>query len=305
VGIVNVEGHIIWSKKWLHAAEASHTEVLRQTAALINEGVKSAGIAKLSGIGICIHGLVKSEDGLLVFGPNLAWENVRIGDTFENEFHVSVIVENDVRAMTLAENWCGVARGIDDYVCLYIGPGIGGSIVIGGELYRGCGGFAGEFGHNTIKPDGPLCTCGNRGCLQAVASESTVLSNFLIRKNDARYARFAYEDVVRLAKQGDPVAVDEILKSAQYIGIEIGNIINSLGPPLVVLSGSFTSLGGMVMSVIDDEVRHRGLKYAQTNTRILFSSLGEKAFIKGAAACITREMFGSPKKFLKAGNAEG
>ena len=137
---------------------------------------------KLFGIGVCVHGLVESAEGVMVFAPNLGWKNVHIVDILHTEFGIPVFVENDVQAMTLAENMCGFAKNISDYVYLYIGNCIGGGIMLQNELYKGYGGFAGEFGHTTILPDGPICTCGNKGCLQALASEGVVVSNYASQK---------------------------------------------------------------------------------------------------------------------------
>ena len=173
VGISNVDADVLWHERIPLPPGSNHDEVLEETIRLIYKAIKVSGVGRIAGIGVCLHGLVRSEEGLLVFAPNSGWENVRVGETFANEFNLPVILENDVRAMTLAESWCGCALNMRNYVYLYIGSGIGGSIVMNGELYKGDAGFAGEFGHNTIEPDGPLCTCGNSGCLQAVASETT------------------------------------------------------------------------------------------------------------------------------------
>jgi predicted NBD/HSP70 family sugar kinase len=303
VAIVDVDVEIIWQEKWVISPGTSDAKALEQAIVLIKKAIVCSKVGSISGIGVCLHGLVKSEEGLLVFAPNLGWENVRVGDTLANEFNLPVVVENDVRAMTVAESWCGLARNVRNYVYLYIGPGIGGSIVLNGELYKGDGGFAGEFGHNTIMPDGPLCSCGNRGCLQAIASETVILSNFISRKNDIKYAKYTFDDVLKAAKENDPVAVDEIIKSVRHIGTEVGNIINSLSPSMIIINGKLTGLGGIVMTSIDDEVRRRSIKYSQNNTRIVFSRLGETAQIKGAASCMISEMFACPKKFLTPSDA--
>ena len=296
--IVDTDANILWHERAVLPKGVRHTQALDQAIRMIGKGQESLGADRISGIGVCVHGLVRSEEGLLVYAPNLGWENVRIGDVMESEFSVPAVVENDVHAMTLAESWCGFARSVKDYVYLYIGPGIGGSVVFNNELYKGYGGFAGEFGHNTIEPDGPLCTCGNRGCFQALASETTMLENFRKRKGAAA-AGFTFADMMCEAKAGDADAREVILQAARYIGVEVGNIINALSPSLIVINGRVTGFGNMVMTVIDDEVRRRGLKYSQNFTRIVFSHLGEKAPIEGAATCIIRELFASPKKFLR------
>lgn len=300
VAVADADAHILWQCSSAMHRGVQHTRALELAIRQIRRGMKETGVSAISGIGVCVHGLVRGEDDLLVFAPNLGWENVRVGDVLESEFNVPVVVENDVRAMTLAENWCGFARNVRDYVYLYIGPGIGGSIVLNNELYKGTGGFAGEFGHNTIDPEGPLCTCGNRGCLQALASETTLLEGYIHRKNDPAYTDCTFGQMVHNAKQGDADAIEQITRGARYIGVEVANIINALSPALIVINGRITGFGNAVMTIIDDEVRRRGLKYSQNFTRIVFSHLGERAPLEGAATCIVRELFASPKKFLSA-----
>lgn len=251
----------------------------------------------ISGIGVSVHGLVDSKNGVSVFAPNLGWENVPIAEILSADFSLPVIVENDVRAMTLAESWCGIARNISDYVYLYIGPGVGGSIVIDDEVYKGHDGFAGEFGHSTIDPEGPLCPCGNRGCLQALASEVTVLKNYSSRKSSFNPG-LTFEDVLNAADSGDVHAQDEISKSIRYIGIEVGNIINAFNPPLIVLGGRLLGYQGAMPELIS-EAKRRAMKYAQNNTRIVYSTLGTDASLRGAGTCIIRRMFFSPISFLR------
>ena len=183
-------------------------------------------------------------------------------------------------------------------VSLYIGAGIGGSVVINNELYKGYGEFAGEFGHTTIVPDGPLCSCGNRGCLQALASEYTMVNDYIRDKGIGSESQIEFTDVLNAAKSGDEVAIGEITKSARYIGIEIGNIINALSPSLIVVNGTITHAGNLLMSEIAGEVKARSLKYSHNRTRIVFSHLGDTAPLRGAAACVIKELFEHPKKYL-------
>lgn len=298
VAVVDVGANIVWHEKQMLPHAISQSDALDRLLHLISQAREQWSSSKIVGIGVCCDGLVASKEGLLVFSPNLGWENVRIGELLSNRFRLPVFVENDVQAMTLSESWCGIAQNVKDYVYLYIGPGIGGSVVINGELFKGGSGFAGEFGHNTIVPDGPLCPCGNSGCLQALASEQTMLRNFIEKKNDTKYASYTFAAMLRDARAGDTIALMEIQKSARYIGIAVDNIIKAFSPTLLIINGTITSLGKPIMTVIDGEVRRRSLGQIQNRTRIVFSTLGDNAQIKGAGACAIREMFASPKKFL-------
>lgn len=267
---------------------------------LLEKAKKKASVSALAGIGVCTHGLVRSDDGLLVFAPNLKWSNVKIGDMFAKASGLPVFVENDVRTMALAENWCGIACGVKDYIYLYIGPGIGGSIISNNGLFKGIGGFAGEFGHTTLEPNGPLCSCGNHGCLQALASETATLERFnRLSSNPCS----DFSELIAAAKAGDDDAVSEILKSVRYIGMEVGNIINTLSPLLIIINGKITQLDDIVMPELKKEIKTHLMSYSDTETKVVFSSLDDQAQIKGAATCVIWQMFESPKKFLKNSNS--
>lgn len=278
----------------------SPDEVVSVGMELLEKAKKKASVSELSGIGICTHGLVRSDEGVMVFAPNLKWSNVKIGDMFAEASGLPVFVENDVRAMALAESWCGIACGVKDYIYLYVGPGIGGSIISNNELFKGKGGFAGEFGHTTLEPDGPLCSCGNRGCLQALASETATVERYNRNYNNACGD---FSELIELAKSGDSGATEEILKSVRYIGVEVGNIINTLSPLLIIINGKITELSDIVMPVLKKEIKSHLMSYSDTETKVVFSSLDDKAQIKGAATCVIRQMFESPKKFLRSANS--
>lgn len=299
--ISDIDANILRNVRIPLKAGVSPNEVLAIAIDKLRDTQKDADVQNLVGIGVCMHGLVDSEAGVSVFAPNLGWKDVQVGNPVKKAFGVPVFVENDVRAMTLAENWCGTARKVKDYVYLYIGPGIGGSIVFGNELYKGQGSFAGEFGHSTIVPDGPQCSCGNHGCLQALASETTMMDHYVKRKAQKGQSvkdDLDFDDIIAGAQDGDVDAIDEIRTSARYIGIEVVNIINAFSPSLIVINGRITKLSDTVMSELYGEISKRSMRYSKSNTKIVFSQLGDAAPIRGAATCIIRKMFKSPKKFL-------
>lgn len=279
---------------------ASPEKVVSLAVELLTRAKEKANVKKLVGIGVSTHGLVYSDTGMMVFAPNLGWSNVNIGEMLNKATGLPVFVENDVKSMALAESWCGLACGVSDFVYLYIGPGIGGSIVNNNQIFKGPGTFAGEFGHVTIEPDGPLCSCGNRGCLQALASEMAVLQRYRKRKAEQRITPHVnnFEELLQSVQDGDSDAKEEILKSIRYIGIEVGNIINTLSPKLIVLNGKITRLAKMFMPVLEEEIKSRSMKYSGSDVRIAFSQLGDEAAIKGAAANVIRKLFESPRKFL-------
>lgn len=249
---------------------------------------------KVIGIGVGFHGLVKRGEGIAVFAPNLGWENVRVQDILESEFHIPVVVDNDVRAMTVGERYVGMAKNNEDFILLYVGSGIGGSIVMNNNLYAGATGVAGEFGHTTVLPDGPLCTCGNRGCLQALASEGAIIERYrVLSENDAQVD---FEYVLQKALAGDRSAVKAISDSAHYIGIAVANLINIFNPSMVIISGNIARMGSMVMAILNEEVNRRCMEYTQNSTRIVFANNKNEAFLRGAASLVISELLQNPAR---------
>lgn len=295
--VANIEAEILSSSS-APIANLSPEGVVKLGSQLLEKTKMEAGIKELSGIGISAHGLVRSDLGQMVFAPNLGWSNINIGDMFAQECSLPVFVENDVRAMALAESWCGLAFGVKDYVYLFIGSGIGGAIVSGNEIYSGLGGFAGEFGHIVVEPNGPLCSCGNRGCLQAFASESAVLNSYAERRG-IQPNSCSFDDIIAAAHADDKIAVEEIMRSVKYIGIELGNIVNTLSPHLIVINGWLTQLSDIVMPALKKEMSLHCMKHTAKNTKLVFSPLGNLASIKGAETCVIKKCFESPMKFFK------
>lgn len=281
---------------------ASPEDVVAIGLRLLESAMKEAEVEKLSGIGVCTHGLVRADEGILVFAPNLGWSDVALGEMIKSATGLPVAVENDVRAMALAESWCGIARGVKDYVYLYIGTGIGGSIVNDSELYKGQRGFAGEFGHMTIEPNGPLCSCGSHGCLQTLASETAILKRYAERRkfeNGEEIPKIEFLKLMDAARGGDNLAIEEISRGVRYIGIEVGNIINTLSPSLIVINGHITKLSESISPVLYMEIGRHCMKDLQDSVNIAFSTLGDEAPIRGAATCVIRQLFESPTSFFE------
>lgn len=254
---------------------------------------------RIIGIGVGVHGLVRRDEGIAVRSPNLGWENVRIRDLLESEFQLPVMVDNDVHAMTIGERLAGMARSSENFLLLYVGSGIGGSIVMGNQLYAGATGVAGEFGHTTILPDGPLCSCGNRGCLQALASEGAITEAYRKLAGLPENAQLDFYEVMHRAAEGDRFACKAISDAAVYIGIGIANLINIFNPSLVVIGGDIGKMGSSVMSIINAEVGKRCMAYTQSSTRIVFAGSKNESFLRGAASLVIQELFENPARILE------
>jgi len=170
-----------------------------------------------------------------------------------------------------------------------VGYGIGGSIVIDNQLYKGITEGAGEIGHTTIDLNGPQCSCGNYGCLQVMASEQGLIN--MAEEMMGFHKNPTPEFIYGLAAQNDSIAVQLVKKQAKYLGIGIANLINTFNPKLIVINGRLTNLEKLVMEEIRSVVERRSMKYLQESCNIIFSRLGEKAILKGTVALVLSETF--------------
>lgn len=250
--------------------------------------------AVVKGIGLGVPGLIDREAGVSVLSPNLGWRNVAVRQVFEEAFGLPVDMENDVRCAALGEKRFGAGRDVDDAVLITLGTGIGSGVFIGGRLLRGPGGFAGEVGHQTIVPDGPICGCGNAGCVEALAGAPAI-----IRRAQAAYTRMAspvlrelvHDDPARItpavlhqaAEAGDPLAARILEDTGRYVGIAMANVVNILNPQRVIVGGGVAQAGEWLLGPMRREIRRRSLDQPGAMAEVVPAALGPDAGVIGAA----------------------
>ena len=254
----------------------------------------------LRGIGIGMAGLVSSRDGVVLYSPGLpGWENVPLASLVHDCFHVEVLVDDAVRCMALAEKRHGSVQGLDTYLYLYIGAGVGSGIVLDNRMYRGTNGVSGEFGHITVKENGPLCKCGNRGCLEALVSTSAIIgrgrelltAGVYSTLGSAAQADLSLEGIYRAAQDGDKLANMVIAETEESIGIGVADLINIFDPGTVILSGEVVeTFHGLIMEGIQRIVRRRALHAIAQRTAIMKSAFGSNTASLGAATLIIERM---------------
>jgi glucokinase len=235
--------------------------------------------------------------GVVFEPPNLpGWRDVPLGSLLSAEVGLPVFVENDANAAALAERWAGAGVGVDDLIYVTVSTGIGGGLILGGQLYHGAAGTAGEVGHMVIEPDGPRCNCGRFGCLEALASgpsiarearaavaagRPTVLAAIAPQALDAAA-------VARAALDGDPVAREIYARAATALGIGITNLVNLLSPAMVILGGGVTRAGELIFAPVRRIVRQEAFERPGSAVQIVPAALGEDVGAIGAAA-VARE----------------
>ena len=232
----------------------------------------------ITSIGIGCGGPLDPERGIILTAPNLpGWENLPLADYFSKAFGAPAYLDNDVNLAALAEARKGAGVGVDHLAYFNIGTGIGGGIVIGGKLYRGCGN-AGEFGHQVILPDGPPCLCGRHGCLESLASGTSITR----RAKESGLDFSTAEEVASAAREGDVAARRIMDETAGYLGLGVANVVNILNPRMVILGGGVMKAADLLLDGIRRTVDERAMTQLAKDVQIVPGILADQAGITGA-----------------------
>lgn len=274
---------------------ASAIEVLQQGVQQLVRNVN--GRRLLPAIGLGTPGLVDIHSGVIKLAADLGWADVPFAAMVEQRLGMKAYIANRSKVGALAELWYGAGKGLRDLIYISIGTGVSAGIIHEGKLYLGANSSAGELGHMTVLPDGPLCPCGNHGCLQQLVSEEAVARSArrrLRRHTDSTLRRLAghhpevitAQHVFTAAEQGDALALEVVAETASYLGIAVANLINLFNPELILLGGPVGQASQDLADAIQREVRLRALSYPLSAVRILRSSLGSEAGAVGASALV-------------------
>lgn len=264
--------------------------LLTQLAALARGAAEGSPI---SAVGLAMPGLVNPKTGSNSFAGNLTWREVPVRERLETLLQVPVAVINDANAALLGECRYGAAQDCGDVLYVTVGTGIGGGILAGGQLLTGNNGAAGEIGHMVMSPDGPACTCGGRGCLEALASGWAIVrearklagsprGQLIVQAADGDETRINVQSIARAAEAGCREARRILDSSCNWLGLGISNLINILDPELVVIGGGVSLLGDTLMNEVRRNVALNAMPLQRKTVRLVLSQLGDQAGLYGA-----------------------
>lgn len=276
--------------------------VITRISDVIEETIIQSGVneRRILGVGIGMPGILNDKAGKVLFSPDFGWEDIDfISSLRKRGIKLPILIENVTRVMALGERLFGAAKNIDNFICINLGYGIGSAIVIQGELYKGSSGTSGEFGHIMMEKNGPLCSCGNYGCLEALASANaiSVKARTLLEKGEKSsiyeivsgdLASIDAKTVFDAARKSDMLACKIILEATEYIGIAIANTIDFFDPELIILEGGVAKAGEILLENIKTTVASRKMKYAGKNTELRISEMGSDSATIGAAALLLK-----------------
>lgn len=256
----------------------------------------------LLGVGMAVPGMVTWPDGVNLFSPNYGWRDVAVREMMEARLNRPVLVDNEVRALALAEHAFGAAREAQTTVFLDAGYGLGGAVIIDGAIYRGRHGAAAELGHNTVEPNGPRCSCGNQGCLEVFASVSGLRNRVREALATGRQSMLAAEPedsleveaIVEAARAGDAVAREVLGRAAMYLGLAVAGAVDNWDPELVVLSGPVITAGGALFEDLLATEQRSVLETGRSMVRVGRAAIAAHAKIIGAATLVIADYLAAP-----------
>ncbi|MCY0919355.1 MULTISPECIES: ROK family transcriptional regulator [unclassified Streptomyces] len=269
--------------------DASWVEGFDRAEALVGRLVEGIGVSrdKVIGVGLGVPGPIDVESGTLGSTAILpGWAGINPRQELSQRLGVPVYVDNDANLGALGELVWGSGRGVKDLAYIKVASGVGAGLVINGQIYRGPGGTAGEIGHITLDESGPVCRCGNRGCLETFAAARYVLP--LLQGTHG--PELTMERVVELAREGDPGCRRVITDVGRHIGSGVASLCNLLNPSRVVLGGSLADAGELVLAPIRESVGRYAIPSAARQLSVLTGSLGGRAEVLGALALVLSEM---------------
>ena len=266
----------------------------------IDSTISRCGIdlTQLMGIGIGINGLVDSKAGISVMAPHFGWRDVPISQIIRQHFDIPVVVENDIRTLTIAEQSFGHGRGIEHFVTVALGFGVGAGFVVNGQIDRGAGGGAGEFGHIIVQSGGPVCSCGRRGCLEAFTSEPAIVRQVKEWMAAGRPTTLttigSLEQIVNAANEGDSLCQDVLAEAGRWLGVGVSSLINILNPELIIIAGESVSAGHWLLDPMQQTIRDLSFAGMGANLKIAIEQSGTETWARGAACVVLSHLFASP-----------
>ena len=294
IGVVDKEGNKIFTTTIKTESIDGYEISLNRIADILKENLKEYEIPldKVGGVGIGVPGPVV-QTRIVKFFANFPWpENLDLAAEFEKRIGLKVKVDNDVNVITLGEMWKGAGKGHNNVLGIAIGTGIGGGIILNGQLVSGKNGTGGEIGHTKLVRDGKLCGCGQKGCWEAYASATGLIreaqGRLIVNKKNQLYEmtkgrELEAKDVFDAAKAGDKFSVDIVDYEAEYLAMGISNLLNTLDPEIVVLGGGVSLAGDFLIDRVKESLKKYALPSALEGLKIVQAELGNDAGILGAA----------------------
>ena len=297
--VAQSDGRRLGEDRRTTSAEEGPELVLERIGVSLETALANAGVQRgdLAAVGICSPGPCDIDAGVIRWGPNLpGWRDVPICRYLEERLGVRACLENDANAAAVGEHVYGAGRGCRHLIYITVSTGIGGGLIIDGRLYRGATGVAGELGHMTIEPDGPVCGCGNRGCLEALASGTAIAARgeeLVAQGGSPLLVRLVQEQgeltaaiVGQAAEAGDSASRDIIQRAGYYLGIGLASYVNIFNPEVIIIGGGLAKMGELLLGPARAEMEARAMPEALKAVQLKSAELGDYVGVMGMVALL-------------------
>lgn len=299
--VTDLEATVLHYLEIPHSTRGATAPTLRALIRAVERTLREsrAKSDKVLGIGIGIGGVIDSQNGICRHSTILNWHDVQVAQPLGDHFQLPVYVDNDVNTLTIAEQWFGHGKGVDHFAVITVGRGVGMGIVANGQFYRGALGGAGEVGHITVDPDGPRCDCGKRGCLEALASDQSVVARVREaiqagKKTQLSERGLSFDRIVAAAQAGDALARRVLADSGRWLGIGIANVVNLLNPELVIVGGEGVRAGNWRFEPMQAAIREYTFNGLGNSLKVVIEFGGNQTWARGAASLVLNEIFEHP-----------
>lgn len=268
---------------------------------IIHKAVADADLSinSISGVGVGVPGVVDSDTGTCHWSPLYEAGEVPLRDRLYDRLNIKTFIENDANTLTLAHQWFGEGKGIDNFLVITIEEGVGMGIIANGQLFRGSRGFAGEMGHVTVDPEGEVCICGKKGCLATVLggraivhqAERVAENGLWIRESNSE---ITFNEVVDAAKSGQRELTNILNKAGYTLGIGLSVLINIFNPEKIIISGQGVEAGDLMFKAMSDAVYKHTFSDMLALTKVVIPEWQYADWAKGAASLVLQELYKSP-----------
>lgn len=299
IALVDSDGKIGYSNTIPTRAEMGYEYTINNMKQAIRDLLVETKLSAkdIEGIGFGLPGQVDFKSGIVRLITNIpGWVEIPLAKMIEDEFHIPTRIDNDVRCAALGELNFGAGKGCENLICITVGTGIGSGLIINGKLVRGASNAAGEIGHIKLQMhDGPICGCGDTGCLEAFASGPSIVAmaeEYIMGGKSTKYREMANGNditpfiVAEAAKAGDPVARRIFTKMGEYIGIGMASVVNLLNPERIIVGGGVADAGDILMTPLKETLKKRAMKIAGETVEVVPAQLGNTAGVIGASLLI-------------------
>lgn len=265
---------------------------------VVDEMIKESGVKKsqIHAIAAGAPGVINQDTGIVLFSPNLPWRDYDIRTPIQSRFDVPFYIGNDVNVGVLGEHAYGAAKGYDNVVGFFVGTGMGGGLILNGKLFT-CTGFkAAEYGHMVLEPEGPLCNCGQRGCLEIFSAKKGMSAYILQQASRGRKCQLADQiengvfksrALKKALADGDTVTMEAVDRACHYLAIATGNMINTFSPDMVVYGGGvIEAVGKIFLEKIEAEVDKYCMPSIRSTVQLKAAALGDDSILYGALSMI-------------------